>query len=136
MKDLAVKNFLNGYSCSEAVVMAAIQKGYVHKDILAVATPFSGGMGVRCVCGAVSGAMIVLGSMFGRNDERDSSKGRSLAKEFNEKFSAKYKVNCCKVLSAGYEMHSAERKQHCTHMVHDSGEILESLIKENSLVNN
>lgn len=131
MKDLAVKYFLQGYSCSESVVQAAIDKGYVPKELLSVATSFSGGMGIRCLCGAVAGAQIVIGSMFGKNDERDGMQARALAKQFNEKFAEKYKVNCCKVLSAGFEFHSAERKQHCSSMVGDSCDILENILKEN-----
>lgn len=131
MKDLAVKYFLQGYSCSESVVQAAIDKGYAPKELLSVATSFSGGMGIRCLCGAVAGAQIVIGSMYGKNDERDGMQARALAKQFNEKFAAKYKVNCCKVLSAGFEFHSPERKQHCCNMVNDSCEILENILKEN-----
>lgn len=132
MKEIAVKYFLGGYSCSEAVVQAAIEKGYISKEALSIATSFSGGMGVRCLCGAVAGAQIVIGALFGKNEERDGMKARALAKEFNEKFALKYKVNCCKVLSAGYaDFHSPERKHHCTSMVNDSSEILENLLKEN-----
>lgn len=131
MKDLAVKYFLQGYSCSESVVQAAIDKGYAPKELLSVATSFSGGMGVRCLCGAVAGSQIVIGSMYGKNAERDGMQARALAKQFNEKFAEKYKVNCCKVLSAGFEFHSPERKQHCCSMVNDSCEILESILKEN-----
>ena len=100
-------------------------------ELLSVATSFSGGMGVRCLCGAVAGAQLVIGTMFGKNNERDGMKARALAKQFNEKFAEKYKVNCCKVLSAGYDFHSPERKNHCSTMVEDCCDILESLLKEN-----
>ena len=46
--------------------------------------------------------MLVIGSNYGKNDERDGMHSRALAKQYNEKFSQKYKVNCCKVLSAGF----------------------------------
>lgn len=131
MKELAVKYFLEGYSCSEAVVQAAADKGYISQEALSIATSFSGGMGIRCLCGAVAGSQMVIGAMFGKNSERDGKKARALAKEFNEKFAQKYKVNCCKVLSAGYDFHSPERKQHCKNMVNDSCEILEAIVKAN-----
>lgn len=132
MKKTAVEYFLKGYSCSEAVVQSAIDKAYVPKELLSAATPFSGGMGIKCLCGAVAGAMLVIGSIYGKSHDRDGMKSRTLAKEFNERFSQKYKVNCCKVLSAGFEdFHSAERRQHCCSMVQDSSEILENLLKEN-----
>ena len=134
MKKIAVEYFMKGYSCSESVVQAAIDKGYAPQELLSAATPFSGGMGVRCLCGAVAGAMLVIGSIYGKNGERDGMQARALAKKFNEKFSEKYKVNCCKVLSAGFkDFHSPERKAHCCSMVNDSSEILEELLKEISV---
>ena len=60
---------------------------------------------------------------------------RALAKEFNETFAQKYKVNCCKVLSAGFDFHSPERKQHCSGMVSDCAVILEDIIKANQNIN-
>ena len=135
MKELAVKYFMEGYSCSESMVQAAVDKGYIGQEALAIATSFSGGMGVRCLCGAVAGSQMVIGAMFGRNSKRDGKKARALAKEFNEKFAQKYKVNCCKVLSSGYDFHSPERKAHCAEMVGDCAVILDEIIKANREVN-
>ena len=132
MKEIADKYFLEGYSCSESVVQAAIDKGYAPKELLSIASPFSGGMSIRCLCGAVAASMLIIGSIYGKNDERDGMKARALAKQFNEHFSQKYKVNCCKVLSAGFkDFHSIERKHHCCSMVSDSCDVLEKLLKEN-----
>ncbi len=131
MKELADKYFMEGYSCSEAVVQAAIDKGLAQKELLSAATPFSGGMGSRCLCGAVAGAQLVIGSLYGKNETKDGKEARKLAKEFYEKFTGKHKVTCCKVLSAGFEdFHSPERRNHCRTMVKDSCEILNSLLKE------
>ena len=58
---------------------------------------------------------------------------RKLAKEFFEKFAEKYKVACCKVLSAKYEFASPERKNHCSSMVYDSCEILENILINNKV---
>lgn len=136
MKDLAVKYFLGGYSCSESVVQAAADKGYISSEALAIATSFSGGMGVRCLCGAVAGSQMVIGAMYGKNQERDGKKARALAKQFNETFAQKYKVNCCKVLSAGFDdFHSKERREHCAGMVADCAIILEDIIKANQEAN-
>lgn len=132
MKEIAIKYFLSGFSCSEAVVQAAIDKGYIKQELLSLATPFSGGMGVKCLCGAVAGAQIVIGAMFGKTAERDGMQARKMAKQFNEAFAEKYKVNCCKILSAGFDFHSQERKNHCTNMVGDSCEILENILSNNT----
>ena len=133
MKELAVKYFMEGYSCSESMVQAAVDKGYIGQEALAIATSFSGGMGVRCLCGAVAGAEMVIGAMYGRSKTSDGKLARKLAKEFFERFAEKYKVACCKVLSAKYEFASPERKQHCSTMVYDICEILEDILASNKV---
>lgn len=129
MKNIAGEYFKKGYSCSESIVQAAIDKGYAPKELLCAATPFSGGMGVRCLCGAVAGSQIVIGSMFGKTENRDGMKARAIAKRFNEKFAEAHKVNCCKVLSAGFDFHSPERKQNCLKLVQEAAELVEETIK-------
>ncbi len=129
MRDIAAKYFKEGYSCSESIVQAAIDKGYTPKEFLCAATPFSGGMGVRCLCGSVAGSQIVIGSLYGKNDNSDGMKARKIAKEFNENFAKKYKVNCCKILSSGFEFHSKERKAHCLNIIIDAADILEKVIE-------
>ena len=67
LAQIAVDNFLNkGYSCSESVVMAAIELNIVPRELLSVATSFSGGMGSGCLCGAIAGSQIVIGYLFGK----------------------------------------------------------------------
>ena len=86
-------------------------------------------MGVRCLCGTVAGSQIVIGSMFGKTSDRDGMKARAIAKRFNEKFAEAHKVNCCKVLSAGFDFHSPERKQNCLKLVQEAAELVEETIK-------
>ena len=126
----AVDYFLNGYSCSESIVKAAIDKGLVHESVLPLASGFSGGMGNGCLCGAVAGTQLVIGSMYGRDDkERDGKKARELARKAVAMFKERNRVTCCKALTAGLIMASPERKQHCTKMVSDCAEIIEELLE-------
>ena len=129
----SIENFKGGLSCSEAVVKACYDVGLVDESLINIATSFSGGMGVRCLCGAVAGAEMVIGAMYGRSKTSDGKLARKLAKEFFEKFAEKYKVACCKVLSAKYEFASPERKQHCSLMVYDICEILEEILTNNKV---
>ena len=129
----AVDNFLNqGCSCSESIVTAAAQMGYVPEDLISVATSFSGGMGSGCLCGAVAGSQMVIGYLHGKNK---TNTARTLAKEFVEEFKKAHKVTCCKALTAGFDFHSPERKKHCVNMVQSCAKILsEMLEKEKSKV--
>jgi len=123
MKDLALKYFKEWYSCSESIVMAAAEKGLCSKDLLRVATPFSGGMSSGCLCGAIAGAQIVIGACF----ERD--KARFMAKELINKFKERNKVTCCKILTRENEGNSSERRESCKKYVRDCAEILEELVQ-------
>ena len=129
MKEKAVNYYKQGYSCSESVVQAAVDKNLCDKSLLAVATVFSGGMSSGCICGAVAGAQMVLGANFGKNNDCSNEEtARAKAKEFIEGFKMKRKATCCKVLSAGYDFQSAERKQNCALLVEECSEILENLV--------
>lgn len=130
MKEKAVNYFKNGYSCSESIVKASIEEGLCPKELLGVATSFSGGMSSGCLCGAVSGAQIVLGYNYGRdNTQGNETLARQKAAEFTQKFKEIHKVTCCKVLSAGLKHGTPECKEHCSKMVGTCAEILEDLTK-------
>lgn len=127
MKEKAIENYLKlGYSCSESIVKSAIDLGLCDDSLLSCATSFSRGMSSGCLCGAVSGAMIVLGYFFGK-DNRFSNEvcAREKAEKFVEMFKERNKVTCCRALSAGLE--GAQRKEHCAKLVADCAEILQQL---------
>lgn len=131
MKEKAVSYYKQGFSCSESVVQAAIDCGLCDKSLLSVASSFSGGMSSGCLCGAVAGAQIVLGYNFGKGNSKENQEmARAKAKEFIDTFKKNRKATCCKVLTAGFEFGSPERKQNCTSLVESCAEILEDLVKE------
>lgn len=127
LAQMAADNFLNkGYSCSESIVQAAIDLNIVPKELLSVATSFSGGMGSGCLCGAIAGSQIVLGYLFGKNK---TNTARALAREFIEEFKKTHKATCCRVLTAGLDFHSPERKKHCVNMVESCANILSTMLE-------
>jgi len=123
MKQLALDYYKNWYSCSECVVKSAIDKGYCSEDLLKIATPFSGGMASGCLCGAVAGALIVIGAVFNKEDSK------LMANDFIKIFTAENKVTCCSVLSKGLDKGSAERRELCKNYVSSCAYILEKMIK-------
>lgn len=126
----ASEYYMNGYSCSESIVKEFIDKGIVPEELISVATSFSAGMSSGCLCGAVSGAQIVIGWLFGRDNKQNNEvKARAMAKQFIEEFKKSHPATCCRVLTAGLEMASAERKAHCINMVNDCSRILDEMIK-------
>ena len=64
---LAAQLFLDGCSCSQAVMAAFCDlTGMDRSTALRLSAPFGGGIGrMREVCGAVSGMMMVVGLLYG-----------------------------------------------------------------------
>lgn len=62
--------FLSGCNCAQAVLLAFQDvTGLDHKTAAKLSAPFGGGMGrMREVCGAVSGMLMVLGTLYGYDD--------------------------------------------------------------------
>lgn len=128
MKEKAVEYYKNGFSCSESIIKAAIDKGLCDKSFLPVATAFSAGMSSGCLCGAVAAAQMISGLHFGReNSYGNDVSAREKAAFIIEEFKKLNKVTCCRALSGG--LTGAERKQRCSKYVADICEILEQVLK-------
>ena len=74
--DRAKELFLNGYNCAQAVFCAFCDEiGVDEETAQAISSSFGGGMGrMREVCGAVSGALMVLGAKYVYTDKSEPSK--------------------------------------------------------------
>lgn len=128
MKEKAINYHKSGFSCSESVILSAIDESLCDKSMLSVAGAFSGGMSSGCLCGAVAGAQMVIGANYGKqNAKNNTENARAKAKEFIEEFKKTHKATCCRVLTAGLE--GDARRQNCTKLVGECAEILENLIK-------
>lgn len=126
----AVEYFKNGYSCSESIIKEAIDNGIVPQELISIATPFSGGLGSGCLCGAISASQIIIGYLYGKENVFGNEVcARAKAKEFLSMFKNSHKASCCRVLTAGMDMASPERKNHCASMLNDCTKILEEIIK-------
>lgn len=124
----ACEYFNSGYSCSESMIMWAVEKGLVNKDLLPVATSFSGGMGSGCLCGAVAGSQMIIGALYGKeNMAGNEVLARAKAKELVQRFVETNKATCCRVLTRGFDMASPDRKAHCTNMVEQCQKLVEDL---------
>ena len=75
--DLALSRFSEGFSCSQSVLAAfAPELGLDADAALRVSAAFGGGMGrLGDTCGAVTGALMVLGLRLRRDRRGPSGKG-------------------------------------------------------------
>ena len=122
-----------GYNCAQSVLCAFSDlTGLDEKTSLAIAAGLGGGLRSGEVCGAVSGAVLVLGMLHPFTDSTDyEAKQRiaSLAQEFCACFKDKYSTVRCNVLltrTAGEE----KRYKYCPDYVRDCAQLLEEMIAE------
>ena len=86
------------YHCSQAVF--AVFPKYVDKDLaLKISSCFGGGMRNGEVCGAATGALMILGVVFGYSDKDDiehKNLSNKMAKEFMDIFKNKFNSYLCR----------------------------------------
>jgi len=109
--DRAVELFAANFNCAESLLKAMCETFLVEDNALVprVASGFGAGFGrLGHACGALTGGMMGLGALFGR-DAADGDRDRiysriiRLEKEFREKFGT---INCREVI--GYDMTTPE----------------------------
>lgn len=142
-REIAEANFENGYNCSQAVVLAFSDMVNVEPEILAkLASSFGGGMGrLREVCGAVSGMFMVIGLLFGYENETGEVKAehyervQELARQFEKETGS---IVCRDLLGISVKKESPipeertpeyYKKRPCKELVGIATEILENFIK-------
>jgi C_GCAxxG_C_C family probable redox protein len=141
----AVARFNEGYACSQSVLSAYASRFDLPLDqAYRIAAAFGAGMARRGeVCGAVTGALMVIGLQAGNIDAQDKTardKAYSLAEQFMQSFEARHGSILCRGL-LGYTLSNPEEYQLareqglfenlCPRFVRDSADILADLLKIN-----
>ena len=141
--DKAVEYFSNNFNCAQAVFTTyATEMGIEEEMALKIATQFGGGSRKGEVCGAVSGALMVLGLKYGHWHEEDmEEKGRAyqIAEDFMNRFIAEKGTVVCREL-LGYDVSKQEDKEIikelglfktvCPEMIKCATAIVEQMINE------
>ncbi|MCB2197509.1 MAG: C-GCAxxG-C-C family protein [Bacteroidetes bacterium] len=108
-KNKALSYFNNSFNCAQSVLTTfGPELGLGKDECLRIATAFGAGMGKQQhVCGAVSGALMVLGLKFGKalNDpESNKENTYDKAAEFLKRFESKNESIYCKQLLQELDM--------------------------------
>jgi len=135
--DDAVKMFEEGFICSQAVLAAFSEKyGLDEKLALKIANGFGGGIARNQeVCGAVSGAIMLIGLKYGKTKSDDSASHEhtyELVNDLITKFTEKNgSINCFELLKC--KLPEAKQKglfsSLCSNYVRDAAEIVDGLLK-------
>ncbi len=132
VSDLAIENFKHGLNCCESV-FNALQRAGCLKDVpaesVAMCVGFGGGVGLSgCMCGALSGAIMANGAVYGRKDpyavpeevrapqiaERYYMRFNNLIHDFTEAYGSPL---CKEICSKFDSFQSRERKVGCLKMI-------------------
>ena len=138
----ADSQFEKGYSCAPSVLSAYSEQFGLEKELaLKIACGFGGGIGhTGRTCGAVTGAVMVIGLKHGQanaNDEESRQETHKLVNEFIDRFEALHgSVECRELI--GYDLSNAAefeaaraddaREKKCRGFVHDAARILEDVL--------
>ncbi|HPT31952.1 MAG TPA: C-GCAxxG-C-C family protein [Prolixibacteraceae bacterium] len=143
--EIAGNYFDNNFNCSQSVLAAfAPDLGISLNDSLKVSCAFGGGMGKQqLTCGAVTGALMVLGLKFGKAlDDNDEKKQETyaLTRKFCDAFKDKFgSMNCLELLQ-NLDMNDPAdnalihdlglHESHCTRFVKEAVELVELISTE------
>ncbi len=139
-KEQAAELYSKGFICSQAVFGVFAEKyGLPMETALKIGCGFGGGMRNAELCGAVTGAVMVISLRYGHTVGSDSEVKQlcfQKTKEFTDRFAAKNKSIVCRDLLGidifkGDGMQRAAEKNlfrtTCVDMICDAVEILEEL---------
>lgn len=141
--DRAIELFNSNFNCSQAVFTAlATEYGISEELALKLATSFGGGARSGEMCGAVSGALMVLGLIYGHSiseNNEEKQKAYSLVREFVNRFiKANDSIVCRDLL--GYDLSKKDEfeiiaakglcKTICPKMIRDAVSIVDQMLCE------
>ncbi len=140
----ARKLFKEGFSCSQAVFTPyAVEAGLEEEKALKLSQVLGGGMShMGLTCGAVTGALLVIGLHFGRSRAEDRAAKEltyELAREFFRRFTWKHgSVNCTDLIGCSLKTPhglalAGEKnlfQKFCSGYVEDACRLLEEILRE------
>ena len=143
-KEEAVAIFTDHFHCSQAVLAAyADECGITKEQALKLGGCLGSGMRRGEVCGACTGALMVLGLLFGQSDKEDLT-SRRRSDEVNDRmmdlFAQKSGSYLCREI-IGYDISTEEAKKYarehhlyanCHEMVGNAVDALEEILQKNN----
>ncbi len=115
--------FISGWNCAESVFTALYEQIYDDTVPVQLVTGLGGGMGSRKTCGALTGAIVVLGLGYGRTQPDSLTKTIAYEKsheritKFRESF---YSTECWELTDC--EWSESARKANCIQFVTKASE--------------
>lgn len=136
--------FEKGYNCAQAIALAFCEEANIEPETaLRLSSSFGGGIGrLREVCGAFSGAAMVLGMIYGYTDptcDEEKAKHYELIQDFAKEFKQVNGSLICRELLEPYELNDSPvpdkrteiyyETRPCADIIEKAAEILDEYIK-------
>lgn len=123
-KAMSLRNTATCPNCAETIMLTFADKmGLSPEQAKTLGTNFGGGMKSGSVCGAVTSALMVLGTL-GANDPAAAGKVQRRSKEKHEGM-----INCVDLLRANAEA-GGQKKTHCDAMIREAIGLIEEYMGE------
>lgn len=129
-KEEIIKCYMEeNYNCAETILKAANTEYdlKIHEDDIKLVSGFGGGMGVGSTCGALSGAIAVLGKVFVETKDHETENFRDICGEFFERFKEELGASDCVKLK---EMYKKEDGTKCLATIEKASKVLEDFLRE------
>ena len=108
-------------TCTETILMAySDELGMTEKQARSLGVNFGAGMRSGNVCGAITGALMVLGGLGFSDPKTVNEVIRAIKGRHNDM------INCSELLKANHDA-GGDRKNHCDGMIYEAIEIIESV---------
>lgn len=139
--DIAMKKHEEGFNCCASVLFAFQDKTGLSDEVCyGISSGLGGGFRTGGICGAVSGAVIVLGMLHPHN-EQSGADGKMSNMKLTQEFQRRYTeregaVDCrdLKPIPAKHEVRWEGREmKNCDHYILAAVELLDEMIAEYSL---
>ena len=117
----AVKYHGQGYNCAESIIKAFNDETDANISV-SIASPFGSGMTVGFTCGAITGAIMAVGAVCGREEASEQNESRQYARGLMRQIKEKYGtyecielkkkgVSCDEIIAYSYQLLQAQIMQ-------------------------
>ncbi len=116
-------------NCAETIVYAANEAYQLNlsKETLHASAGFGGGMAMEETCGALTGAILVLGIMLVQDRAHENDKMKEIVADLFRRYEERKGTSNCKILK---EQFREEDPIKCRGIVMDAAEVLEELLSK------
>jgi C_GCAxxG_C_C family probable redox protein len=140
-EEKAVEYYSHNFNCTQGVFTTyAIEHGIDEKFALRIATNFGGGARKGEMCGAVSGALMVLGLLYGHSESSDTetkAKAYAMTEDYMNRFIRENGSVVCREL-LGYDLSKPDEREkimeknlfrtRCPEMIRSAVRILDEVL--------